>query len=195
MGTQMPTELRTIAGLNHAPARITGSWVTKTVTTDPPRYVPHLEYALCFQVVSEEELLLVPMLLEDGQGQFAKTWRSKAKRESEFRVSFFPSDWRHSDKVHVHFGYSATCVEHRALKHDPRSLVRTDWLGSHSITSGSILTVASIDAGQRIEWRVFVVTKSDTVAKRGRWALKPSLAAELPKEMRFVLNGTTSGTF
>lgn len=190
----MPAGVRTIDGLIHAPAAITGAWVTKTVTTNPPRYVPHLEYALRFQIVSDEEFLVVRMLGE-CQGHYAKTWRSKAKRETECRLGFLPVDWRRSDEVQVNFDGLRSCVEHLALKHDPRSLVNTDWLGEHLITSGSILTLAFIDVRQPIECRMITVAKADTIAKRGRWALKPALAAALPREMRFVLTGATTGTF
>ena len=192
----MADESLVLDRLKHVPIRLAGSWGEKIVTTDPPRYVPHSEYAFSFQVESDEAILLVIMLRDGGKGQFARAWRSAARCEWELRLSFFPMDWRRSDAIQVNFEGLTTTIEHADAKRDPRPLVTTPLLdGKHVITSGSILTLACIDAGRQIEGRVLAVAKADTDAKRGRWALKPSLATNLPIELQFILSGATTGRF
>ena len=192
----MADRFQEIAGLTHVPLRIAGSWVEKIVTTDPPRYVPHTEYALSFKVRCDEELLLALMLMDAGKCQFARRFRSTARPEWEPKLSFFPMDWKRSNEVQVNFGGLYTNVDSANLKHDPRSLVTSRWLDAeHSVASGFILTAACVESSRHIECRIFTVAKRDTDAKRGRWALKPVFAAALPDEMRFLLSGATGGTF
>jgi hypothetical protein len=192
----MTDRFQEIAGLTHEPIRIVGSWIEKTVTTEPPRYVPHTEYALYFKLECDVEILLAVMLVDAGKGQFARSWRSAARREWNLRLSFFPMDWKRSDAVQVNFDGLYTNIDQASLKHNPRPLVTSPWLdGEHSVASGSILTAACVESWRRIECRVFTVAKLDTDANRGRWALKPVLGAALPEELRFLLSGATGGTF
>ncbi len=192
----MADEFQEIAGLRHVSMRVAGSWVEKTVTTDPPRYVPHTEYALVLRVECDVELLLAVMLVDAGKGQFGKQWRSAARCEWEIRLSFFPLDWRRTEAVRVNFEGLTTTVEHADLKSNLRPFVATRLVNVERIVaSGSILTVASIDAGRRIDCSIVAVAKADTDSKRGRWALKPELSAGLPTAMRFLLSGATAGRF
>ena len=186
----------TVGCLKRVPMRLSATWIEKTVTTDPPRLIPHTEYALSFQVECEEPLLLVCMFSEGGRGIFSKDWRSKARSEYQLRLSFLPVDWRHSDAAQVNFDGMTFNVEHAAFKNDPRPFVSTDFLNdTTALSSGTIVTLASIRAGSPIECQLIAIAKTETDAKRGRWSVKPALAADLPANLHFLMNGKASGTF
>jgi hypothetical protein len=189
-------EFKRLIDFRHTPTRIGASWIEKTVTTDPPKYVPHTEYALVFRLESDIDILLALMLVDAGKGQFARSWRSKARREWKLRLSFFPMDWKRSDATQVNFEGLSTIADNADLKHDPRPFVRTRLLdGELTVANGSVLSAAYIDINRRIECRMLAVAKMDTDANRGRWTLKPALADSLPTELRFLVSGKTGGTF
>ena len=185
-----------IDDLMHVPVRVVASWIPKTVTTDPPKYVPHTEYALAWTFECAIPVLPVMMLANGQQGQFTKPWRSSAMQALQCRLSFSPGDWKTSQQVWINFEGLQIIVEDLNLKHDPRTHVRTELLGEqHIIETGCVVTLAAVDTESRIDASLLLVAKCDTDAKRGRWALKQSVGSHLPARLLFLLHGQCAGRF
>lgn len=185
-----------IPGLTPLPVQISGRWEMKTVTTDPPQYIPHTEYSIVLDVECSELFLPVAMLIDAGRGRFARPWRSKARTALQLRLVFFPCDWKHSDQVQINFEGVCAFVDSSTLKQDPRSLTETSLIGQgHEASTGRIITVAAMLPDKQVSAQLLLILKSDTEPQKGRWALKSSAAANLPEPLRFLSTGQSAGTF
>lgn len=50
------------SGLARIPLTVESEWVSKTVTTDPPRYTPHTEWTLAIHLRADEPIRVVALL-------------------------------------------------------------------------------------------------------------------------------------
>jgi hypothetical protein len=189
-----------LAGLATLPVRGASRWVSKIVTTNPPKYIPHEEYSLVFAFECSVPVLPVPILMDGPTGLFVKSWRSAAKCEWELHLAFMPYDWTTSDAIQIclvagNIGGPRTQVEDPEFKKDPRRFVVPKIAEGRSVSTGCVLNLATITVGRGIAAKVIFVAKSDTDRRRGRWHLKQEFFPTLPQDLQFLASGDTTGTF
>jgi hypothetical protein len=161
------------------------------VTTDPPRYVPHLEWTLAFTVAAEQPLRLAVMLeapSEVAWGLVAHTPSTSPKVEAKF----FPYDWSKSDDVQVNFEWQRLRVSDPELKDDPRRVVTA--IAPTEAETGSRIPVATLPAHD-LTLALIALADRDTERRReGRWRLRPALADALEPLGSLLASGHQNGT-
>lgn len=178
------------AGLNRIPITVDSEWISKIVTTDPPRYTPHTEWTLVIRVHADVPIRVVALLAEPDETAWGLQPDGPAQ-ELELRALFTPHDWAKSDDVHISFGYQRLVVTDPAVKLDPRRVVKVE--SGSSAQTGRVTIVASVPA-HAISLAVFALTLEDTQARRlHRWRVKPALAAHLPEQLVPLTSGHQSG--
>ncbi len=103
--------------LEHLRLELSAEWSSKTVTTDPPRYIPHDEWRLTVQLAAESSFRLAHILKHRQQLSWGLNRKVAAPRFT-FAANFFPHDWKTSDRVQVSSGFRRVTVTDRALKED-----------------------------------------------------------------------------
>lgn len=177
-------------GLTRIPLTVAPEWISKTVTTDPPRYTPHTEWTLAIHVRADVPIRVVALLAQPG-GTAWGLQPGAPTQELEMRALFSPYDWTNSDDVEINFGYQRIAVTDSALKLDPRHAVTVE--RAPSAQTGAVTTVARLPA-HAISLDVFAVTTEDTEARRlHRWRIKPALAPQLPEQLVPLTSGRQSG--
>jgi hypothetical protein len=191
-----------VRGLTQTPVRAASRWVPKTVTTDPPRYIPHTEWSWQCELAADIPLLAV-LLLDDGRWlRWVRVGRSSAETMLRVRLSFLPYDWKRSDQIIVSLYQSArgegigvqVSVCSALLKADPRRHAQICLPDGDGVRSGTVIDLAKVSAGEPIRARVMLVAAGDTESCRcGRWRLKRGIAVELPPPLGFLWQGRRSG--
>jgi len=178
--------------LTHFPLRLTTEWRSKIVTTEPPRYIPHTEWALAL-TLSAAGPIHVAVFLVVGRETAWGLRPGPATQEMELGVSFFPYDWGRSDDVQVNFAGRRTQVTDPALKSDPRDIVKVT--APERAETGKVFQVAELPP-HAISLTVLPVAKEDTESRqRERWRIKQRFVASLPEPLAALTSGYQSGVF
>lgn len=176
--------------LTRLPLAIETEWRSKTVTTDPPRYTPHLEWAVGFKLTAADPVRAVVFIEEAGE----VAWGLVAGEPSPtllVEVKFFPYDWAKSDDVQVNFEWQRRSVTDRALKEDPRAVVKV--VAPTEATIGAVVPVIELPP-HSLTLSLLAVAEDDTENRReGRWRLKPALADALPAFGDALASGHQTG--
>ncbi len=176
--------------LTRAPLVASFAWIDKTVTTDPPRYVAHLEWSLAVHVTSPTPLRPAVLVTHAGETSWGLV-AAAPSTDLALRVAFFPHDWSTSDVVQVSFEWQRVAVTDARLKEDPRGAVEVR-LPPRPISGEPIPVVAVPD--HDLELAVLVLAEQDTESRRmGRWRIKPALATELPEDLMPLASGHQHG--
>jgi hypothetical protein len=193
------TQIEDLATL---PIQAKAEWISKTVTVEPPKYLPHTEYALQFALTAEVPVLATIILREANSLEYHRFWRSAASTHLVVRLAFFPYDWKHSDQVQINLtqhlpsqsGGVRVSAENGLLKHDPRQLVSAHSPGDFYFQTGAIQDLAAINLPIPLFAQILVLVLGDTESIRGRWRLKESAIAKLPSHHSFLKQGRSTGT-
>lgn len=176
--------------LTRIPLAVDSEWISKIVTTDPPRYTPHTEWTLVIHVRADVPIRVVALLAQPDETAWGLQ-PGGPKQELELRALFTPHDWASSDDVHINFGYQRLVVTDPAIKLNPRHAVTV--ASAPSAQTGTVTTVARLPA-HAISLAIFAVTLEDSEARRlHRWRVKPALAAQLPQQLVPLTSGHQSG--
>jgi hypothetical protein len=180
-----------VSDLTRLPLAIETEWRSRTVTTDPPRYTPHEEWALGFALVASDPVRVVVFI--DGPEEIA--WglvASEPESATRVEVKFFPYDWSKSNDVQISFEWQRRTVTDRTLKEDPRSAVTV--VAPASATTGAVIPVVELPS-HSLTLSLLALAEGDTEKRReGRWRLKPALADSLPTYGNALASGHQSGT-
>jgi hypothetical protein len=172
------------------PLKVAAEWQSKTVTTDPPRYTPHEEWAVVFTLTADDPIR-VAVFIEDAA---EVAWGLVDKDGSgtvDLDLKFFPDDWSKSDDVQVSFEWHRRQVSDRALKEDPREVVKL--VAPEEATTGVVLPLAELPS-HGLTLSVLALAEIDTERRRKRrWRLKPALAEALPEHVEQLASGHQHG--
>ena len=173
------------------PLDIESAWQSKRVTTNPPIYTAHLEWALAFTITAAEPLrlaVLVEAPSEIAWGLVARDASTNAQAEAKV----FPYAWSDSDDVQVNFEWQRASVTDPQLKEDPRQVVRV--IAPRQAETASRIPVATLPAHD-LTLAVMALAERDTEPRReGQWRLKPALAEAIEWHGAVFASGHQSGT-
>ena len=194
MSLQTPSRAAKILGvlatLTRTPVRLVAQWRSKTVTTDPPRYTPHLEWDLILTISADIPIRVAALL----EGPADTRWGlspDNPSTEMEVRAMFSPYAWARSDEVEVNFGFQWFAVTDPALKNDPRTVV--DVVLPPMGTTAEAFAVARLQA-HAITLTAVAVAEADTQRRRGdRWRIDPRHGDELPVRLAPLMSGHQTG--
>ena len=144
---------------------LSAEWTSRTVSIDMPGHEPHLEWSLQIRVVPEIPARSVAWMRQPRGGV---SWGGPLEREAhavvELPITFVPDDWATSDAVEVRLGWEYTTLTDRALKEDPRSVVRVTV--SSKARTGDVVSVAELpDHG--FSFGLLVLVEADIQRTRG----------------------------
>lgn len=187
-----------IPSLSRVPLRLTSRWLSHTVTSHAPKLIPHNRYQLSFDFTCDLPILPVTLLLHAGTTQYSRPRRSSASLTYACQLSIFPNTWEPSDPlVYLNCDGLQAVVSDPRLKEDPRpyvsALAPADAPDPLTLSTGSLLPLATVATSPDVSLIVLLILKSDTRANRGRWSLKPDVP--LPPSLAFLLHGRQSGSF
>jgi hypothetical protein len=173
------------------PLKLSAEWRSKTVTTDPPKLIPHEEWRLVIRLAGRSPFRLA--VLMEHQGHVHWGLRPDAPSEAiEVHAHFFPHDWSHHDRVQVNFGWQRLTVADEQLKVDPRPWASL--LLPASGATGQVIPVCEVRK-HGIKLAVLPLAQQDTEDRRqDRWRLRPPVAEGLPPELRALASGRQHGT-
>lgn len=178
-------------GLTRVRFALSWDWVSKTVTTDAPRYVPHLEWRVEVNVLAPTPVRSVVVLRTPESWSWGLVDADPAT-DVRLRVDFFPRAWSASDVVHVQFGWQRAAVEDPSPKADPRAAVHLTF--PKTANTGELVPVAELPE-HRLDLAMLVIVDADTEHRRiGRWRVKPQLVDDLPPELAALARGHQHGT-
>jgi hypothetical protein len=169
---------------------IESEWQSKTVTTNPPTYTPHLEWALAFTMTAAEPLRLAVIVETHSEIAWGLVARDPATN-ARATAKFFPFDWSKSDDVHVNFEFQRTTVTDSQLKEDPRRAVSV--VAPPRAETGSRIPVAALPS-HGLTFAVITLVERDTERRReGRWRLKPALVEAVGWHGAVLASGHQTG--
>ena len=172
------------------PITIEAEWRSKTVTTDPPRYTPHLEWVVGFTLTAAEPLRAA-VFIEDAEEVAWGLVADNASKSLPVEIKFFPYDWTNSDDVQVSFAWQRCRVTDRALKEDPREVVSV--VASRRAETGVVVEVATL-ASHGLTFAVLALAERDTERRReGRWRLKVEASELVDPQVEALASGHQSG--
>lgn len=176
--------------LTHVPLEVSADWLPKTVTTEPPRYIPHTEWKLALKLKAARPVRAAVFLTRGRETAWGLR-PHEAATEIELSASFFPYDWASSDEVQVNFEWKLAAVTDPALKSDPRDVVKVT-VPTTSET-GEVFQVAELP-GHAITLAALAIVDRDTETRRlDRWRITPELATNLPEHLVPLTSGRQSG--
>lgn len=176
--------------LQRVALELSAEWRHREYTTDPPRYVPHLEWDLWIRVMSAVPVRCAAVLRRQEDLLWALVgWEPQS--DLELRMRFAPHAWSSSDAVHVGFEGPEVLVTDSALKADPRSSVE---LGLPATArTGEFIAVANVPA-HGLEFGMIAFAESDTEKRRmNRWRVKPAFLDDLPPGLAGLASGHRHG--
>ena len=107
-------------------------------------------------------------------------------------VKFFPYDWSRSDDVQISFEWQRRLVHDRALKEDPREVVKL--VAPTEAETATVLRAVELPSLQLASCRCSPSPSGDTENRReARWRLKPALADAFPALGDGLASGRQSG--
>jgi hypothetical protein len=170
---------------------ISVEWRSKSVTTDPPRSVQHLEWEVRFTLTAPQPLRVAVLFEHGGETQWALA-SSEPAQEQELRAAFFPWRWRTSDDVQINFEGRRMRVTDPGLKQDARD-VAVVTAPTHARTREVIPVLDVPGHGVVLAFIAFV--EGDAEKRRlGRWRVKPAVAEQLPQYLAPLASGFQTGT-
>jgi hypothetical protein len=180
-----------VSDLTRVPLSIDPEWQSKTVTTNPPSYTPHLEWALTFTMTAAQPLRLAVLVEAPSRiawGLVAQDPSTKARATAKF----FPYDWAKSDEVQVNFEFQRASVADPRLKQDPRQAVSV--VAPRRAETGSRIPVAALPS-HGLTLAVIAFAERDTERSREeRWRLKPVFAEAVERHGAALASGRQRGT-
>ena len=190
-----------IHGLGKIPINAICKWLTKTVTTTPPKYIEHKEFCWNCKLSSSELFYAVVLLFHDDVVQYQKFDANSAGNGVSLNLSFHPHNWAKSDVVHLSFfqniekagsgvGFNVNSDE---LKTAPRKHVKIHIDKNSILHSGSSIDVASIDYNSGIQAKIMLISKADTEVTHSRWRLKKELLEAANIDYPFLKTGRLKG--
>jgi len=192
-----------LSGMAHEPVRVIGCrWIPKTVTTDPPKYIPHTEYSWACELVGEVPLLAAQILEDENGLYWGRSGRSSAATALGIRLSFLPTAWNTSDKVlislsqqdHSMLSYAQVIVDDALLKRDPRGFVRLDLSDGGLVQTGTLISIGTVNSQNPLSAGLVVVAQTDTESCRcSRWRIKRRIPVDLPFALSFLKTGRWAG--
>lgn len=172
------------------PLEISTEWTSKTVTTDPPRLIPHEEWRLVLHLRSETPFRLVSLLRSARELDWGLRTASPTTAIDQL-VHFFPYDWSKSDRVQVAFAGRRFSVSDEALKADPRSQVLV--VAPATAVTGEVIPMCEVPR-HRVGVAALALAVEDTENRREhRWRVRPRLADELPDGLEQLASGHQTG--
>jgi hypothetical protein len=169
---------------------LSAEWSSKTVTTDPPRYVPHEVWSLTVQVAAESSFRVAHILRCEQRLSWGLSRRLPATRFT-LGVRFSPHAWKTSDGVQINFGGRRVTVTDPVLKEDPRGSVAVTL--PETAETGGLIPVCEVPE-HGISVVVLGIAERDTEERRNeRWRVRPRLASRLPAGLEPLASGYQSG--
>jgi hypothetical protein len=169
---------------------LAASWASRTVTTDPPRYTPHLEWSLEVALSSTQEFRTVAFV-QHGEEYWWGLRTAGAGTQAELSIKFFPHNWQSSDDVQVNVEGHRFTVDDPLLKADPRKVVSVIIPAEANI--GELIRIADLREHD-LSFLILAIAGADTEARRlNRWRMLPRLASGLPEPIRGLGSGRQTG--
>jgi len=176
-------------------------WITKTVTTKPPIYIPHEEFSWHCDLSAPEPCYVVLILQYDTILKFQKFDADYAQDNISIHLSFFPCAWNESDDVRISLyqnidvagGGIDWFVVSDNLKKNPIQLVKTLVNNRTTIGFNQMVTLAIINIDFAIRAKCFLVSKSDTEKTHRRWRMKERVLESLEYRYAFLEKGRLTG--
>jgi hypothetical protein len=106
--------------LTRLPLAVSTEWLSKTVTTDPPRLTPHEEWRLAIRLAASVEFRVAVVLYSPAKGRWGLRPEHPAS-DAEIMLHFFPHSWSSSDLVQINWGWQRITVTDPEMKLDPRA--------------------------------------------------------------------------
>jgi hypothetical protein len=176
--------------LAHVAMSVSTEWMSKTVTTDPPRLTPHDEWRLVVRLQGAAAFRLAALVCSPER----TSWGLKPGHgtiESEEAVHFFPHSWSTSNAVQVNFGWRRLAVVDHDLKSDPRPHVTV--VAPEAASTGEVIRVCEVPR-HGITVAALALSVQDTENRRlERWRVRPALADVLPEGLDALASGHQSG--
>jgi len=173
------------------PLTIDSQWQSKTVTTDPPTYVPHLEWVLGFTITAAEALRLAVVV----ESRTDVAWGLVSRDPSaspRVEVKFLPYAWTKSDDVQVNFEWQRVTVTDPQLKDDPRRVVAV--VAPARAETASRIPVATLPSHGLTLAMILLAARDTEHRRQGRWRLKPELAEAIEPYGPVLASGHQAGT-
>ncbi len=173
------------------PLTIESAWQSKTVTTDPPRLTPHLEWDLAITLTADEPLRLA-VIIEAPQRIDWGLVHSTPATTVKATATFAPHDWSNSESVQVRFEWQRVNVTDSLLKNDPRQAVTV--VAPPTAETASRIPVATM-LSHALTLALVPLAERDTEHRHeGRWRLKPALADAVEWNGAVLASGHQAGT-
>jgi hypothetical protein len=187
----------------HEPVRVVRChWILRTVTTDPPRYIPHIEYSWECELTGEVPLLAALLLQDDSGLRWGRSGRNSAATSLLIHLAFLPYDWKSSDRLQINLSQQSCyelnsalgAVHDASLKQDPRRLVKLDLPDGGVVETGSLIRLATITSQNSMSAGLVVVALSDTESCRcSRWRIRRGIPVGPLFALSFLTTGRRSG--
>ena len=190
-----------LKNITQKPIKIKSEWVTKTVTTDPPKYIPHQEFSWRCSLSSEDRFYGVLLFCYQNIIEFQKFYTEDSRLNLETRLSFSPHDWKNSNLVQISFyqnissagGGRCINIKDKILKEDPKSLVTIHIPKESIIHTGNLIHLATVRSVMEINAKLLLIDQADTESTHGRWRLKNIFREKLSASQKFLQKGRLVG--
>jgi hypothetical protein len=180
----------TTSELTRVPVNFSAVWLSKTVVTDPPRYVPHEEWWISVRLEADTQFRVAVLMHLLG----GVSWGLRpepASGHAEVPVHFFPHAWSTSERVQINVGWRRITVADSALKEDPQANVTM--VLPDAATTGRAIPVCELQR-HAITVALLAIAEQDTQSRRRhRWRVRPELAKSLPVELVPLTSRRQSG--
>jgi hypothetical protein len=107
-----------VPGLTRLPLNLSADWISKTVTTDPPKLMPHEEWRLSLDIEAAAPIYAAVLWYLDDAVSWG-LWQYEPSERIQLPLHFFAHDWRTSDEMHLSFGWRRVTLTDARLKADP----------------------------------------------------------------------------
>jgi hypothetical protein len=171
---------------------LAASWASRTVTTDPPRYTPHLEWSLEVALSSTQEFRPAAFV-QHGEEYWWGLGTHGAGTQAELSIKFLPHNWRSSDDVQVNLEGLRFNVHDPLLKSDPQKVVSV--IIPAEVSIGELIPIAELRQ-HNLSLLIMAIALVDTEARRlDRWRMLPRIASVLPEPIRGLGSGRQTGHY
>jgi hypothetical protein len=182
--------IRLVPGLTRVPFNLSADWISKTVTINPPRLMPHEEWRLSLDIEAAAPIYAAVLWYLDDDVSWG-LWQYEPSERIQLRLHFFAYDWRTSDEMHLSFGWRRIILTDARLKADPPNQT-TVLVPPHGAT-GEIIPVCEL-RNHPVTAAVFTVARDDAEPRRRhRWRVRPELTGDLPADLTALSSGHQSG--
>lgn len=180
-----------VRDLVRLPLNLSVDWISKTVTTDPPKLMPHEEWRLAVSIDAPSPIHAVVIWYVADEMTWG-CWQYEPSARIDLPLHFFPHAWNSSDEVALSFGWRRIGVSDARLKVDP--VKETNVLAPSTAETGQTIPVCKL-RNDPVTAAVFTVASEDTeLRRRHRWRVLPELAEALPTDLLGLTSGHQSGT-